>query len=173
MTSSSPKGPWRIPLALLASWRFILVCLLFPLPAVAQDFQVGARAKGMGGSYTAFGDDPVSIWSNPAGPAAQPTQLAITYQSFTQYEFDDIGMQVPDTLEGDPEAGLLEPPISPAFLARKLSLEVRVCEYRGPRHRRVLPPLSLWVRGATRSTCAAHPEQVSELLSRSSRSPSA
>ncbi len=116
MKSSSPKGPGRVALALQTPRRLLLVCLLFPLPAVAQDFQVGARAKGMGGSYTAFGDDPVSIWSNPAGPAAQPTQLAITYQSFTQYEFDDIGMQVPDTLEGEAEAGLLDPPISPAFL---------------------------------------------------------
>ena len=31
---------------------------LLAASAVAQDFQVGARAKGMGGSYTAFEDDP-------------------------------------------------------------------------------------------------------------------
>ena len=33
--------------------------------AFAQDFQVGARSKGMGGSYTAFEDDPTSIWTLP------------------------------------------------------------------------------------------------------------
>jgi len=35
----------------------------------AQDQQVGARTKAMGGSYTAFEDDPVSIWLNPGGKA--------------------------------------------------------------------------------------------------------
>ena len=30
-----------------------------PSPAAAQDQQVGARTKAMGGSYTAFEDDPV------------------------------------------------------------------------------------------------------------------
>ena len=54
--------------------------------ASAQDFQVGSRAKAMGGSYTAFGDDPVAIWTNPAGTATQPSSATITYQSFTQYE---------------------------------------------------------------------------------------
>ena len=44
--------------------------------AVAQDQQLGARTKAMGGSYTAFEDDPVSIWLNPAGIATQPSQAA-------------------------------------------------------------------------------------------------
>ncbi len=29
--------------------------------ALAQDQQLGARTKAMGGSYTAFEDDPVSV----------------------------------------------------------------------------------------------------------------
>lgn len=95
--------------------RTLAILLSLAPAAAAQDFQVGARAKGMGGSYTAFGDDPVAIWSNPAGIAAQPTQFAITYQSFTQYELDDTGMVVPPTVEGDAEQGLLDPPITPSF----------------------------------------------------------
>src|SRR5262249_6735757 len=59
------------------------VLAAFPVCAAAQDFQVGSRAKAMGGSYTAFGDDPVAIWTNPAGTATQNSQVAITYQSFT------------------------------------------------------------------------------------------
>ncbi len=53
---------------------------------LAQEQLVGTRAKGMGGGYTAFDDDPTSIWLNPAGMAGQPTQLAIHYQSHTAYE---------------------------------------------------------------------------------------
>ncbi len=83
--------------------------------AAAQDFQVGSRAKAMGGSYTAFGDDPVAVWTNPAGTATQPSQFAITYQSFTQFEFDGFGVAIPADTEGDPEQGLLDPPITPSF----------------------------------------------------------
>jgi hypothetical protein len=93
-----------------------LALLLLSLPASAQDFQVGSRAKAMGGSYTAFGDDPVAVWSNPAGTATQASQFALTYQSFTQYEFDGFGVSLPPTAEGDPEQGLLDPPITPAFV---------------------------------------------------------
>jgi len=56
--------------------------------AFAQDQQVGARTKAMGGSYTAFEDDPVSIWLNPAGIATQPDALTMAYQTYTIYEFD-------------------------------------------------------------------------------------
>ncbi len=93
----------------------LAVLLLAAAAAHAQDFQVGVRAKAMGGSYTAFGDDPVAIWTNPAGTAQLDSQVALTYQSFTQYEFDDFGDDVPSTAEGDPEQGLLDPPISPSF----------------------------------------------------------
>ncbi len=54
--------------------------------AYAQDQQVGARTKAMGGSYTAFEDDPVSIWLNPAGIATQPDAASIAYQTYTIYE---------------------------------------------------------------------------------------
>jgi long-subunit fatty acid transport protein len=84
--------------------------------ARAQDFQVGSRAKAMGGSYTAFGDDPVAIWTNPAGTATQSSQLAVTYQSFTQYEFSNLSDTISFPTRGDPEQGLLDPPISPSFL---------------------------------------------------------
>ena len=49
----------------------VLFVLVLATGASAQDFQVGARTKGMGGSYTAFEDDPTSIWLNPAGIATQ------------------------------------------------------------------------------------------------------
>ena len=80
-----------------------------------QDFQVGSRAKGMGGSYTAFGDDPVAIWTNPAGTATLSSQFSITYQSFTQYEAGRLGNSINVASLGDPEQGLLDPPISPSF----------------------------------------------------------
>jgi hypothetical protein len=51
----------------------------------AQDQQLGARTKAMGGSYTAFEDDPVSIWLNPAGISTQPSQGTIAYQTYTAY----------------------------------------------------------------------------------------
>jgi hypothetical protein len=83
--------------------------------AAAQDFQVGSRAKAMGGSYTAFGDDPVAIWTNPAGTATQNSQVALTYQSFTQYEIGSLGDTFSLPTRGDAEQGLLDPPISPSF----------------------------------------------------------
>ncbi len=82
--------------------------------AAAQDFQVGSRAKGMGGSYTSFDEDPVSIWLNPAGIAGAPSRLAVDYQTFTQYEIEDTGLSLGSV--GEPEFGLLSPPIIPSFL---------------------------------------------------------
>ena len=38
----------------------------------AQDQQLGARTKAMGGSYTAFQDDPLLVWLNPSGIARFP-----------------------------------------------------------------------------------------------------
>ncbi|HLY11395.1 MAG TPA: hypothetical protein VKW04_18980 [Planctomycetota bacterium] len=54
--------------------------------AAAQDQQVGARTKAMGGSYTAFEDDPVSIWLNPGGIATQTDGGTIDYQTYTLYD---------------------------------------------------------------------------------------
>jgi len=81
--------------------------------AWGQDFQVGARAKGMGGSYTAFEDDPISIWLNPAGIATQATQMSIAYQTYTQYEakFDAYNI----VKAGEPETGVIEPQLLPSF----------------------------------------------------------
>ena len=55
--------------------------LLLTSPLSAQDQQIGARTKAMGGSYTAFEDDPVSVWLNPAGIANQITQMSASYQT--------------------------------------------------------------------------------------------
>jgi hypothetical protein len=55
-------------------------------PLLAQDQQVGARTKAMGGSYTAFEDDPVSVWLNPAGIAKQPDSGTLIYQTYTIYD---------------------------------------------------------------------------------------
>ena len=78
--------------------------------AAAQDQQLGARTKAMGGSYTAFEDDPVSVWLNPAGIATQPDQLSVAYQTYTAYPrgqvrgpADTINSTVkPSTILGDP-----------------------------------------------------------------------
>jgi long-subunit fatty acid transport protein len=92
-----------------------VVLLALSSAAAAQDFQVGSRAKAMGGSYTAFGDDPVAIWTNPAGTATQSSQMAITYQSFTQYEFTRVTETIVRPTIGDAEQGLLDPPVAPSF----------------------------------------------------------
>lgn len=86
--------------------------ILFALAttAVAQDQQLGARTKAMGGSYTAFEDDPVSVWLNPAGISTQTDQLSVAYQTYTAYPRgqvrgpgDTINFTVkPDTILGDP-----------------------------------------------------------------------
>jgi long-subunit fatty acid transport protein len=78
--------------------------------AAAQDQQLGARTKAMGGSYTAFEDDPVSVWLNPAGIATQPDQLSIAYHTYTAYPKgrergpgDTVNFTVkPSTIMGDP-----------------------------------------------------------------------
>ena len=62
--------------------------LLVATAAFAQDQQVGARTKAMGGSYTAFEDDPVSVWLNPAGISTQPDAFAVSYQTYTTYEIN-------------------------------------------------------------------------------------
>jgi len=98
-------------LALLAAF---LAC---SASALAQDQQVGARTKAMGGSYTAFEDDPVSIWLNPAGIAGQTDSAALAYQTFTSWEIE-IDSSV---LSGaDPRIGAVQswndPALIPSFL---------------------------------------------------------
>ena len=83
----------------------------------AQDQQIGARTKGMGGSYTAFEDDPVSIWLNPAGIATQPDQASICYQTYLGFPVDRARGPA-DTTEFsvEPETILVDPALLPAFL---------------------------------------------------------
>ena len=68
----------------------VLTLLFTATPAATQDQQIGARTKAMGGSYTAFEDDPISIWLNPAGIAAQPDQLSLSYQTYTAYPVEEV-----------------------------------------------------------------------------------
>lgn len=85
--------------------------------AFAQDQQIGARTKGMGGSYTAFEDDPISIWLNPAGIATQPDQMSISYQTYVSYPVHEergIGDEI--NFEVEAETVLVDPAILPAYL---------------------------------------------------------
>jgi hypothetical protein len=95
----------------------IVALLLLSLPAVAQDQQIGARTKAMGGSYTAFEDDPVSIWLNPAGIATQNDQLGLSYQTYTAYQVEKAPGPNDTTLfSNDSESVLIDPAIIPSFL---------------------------------------------------------
>lgn len=102
---------------------FFSILAAATLPATAQDTQISARAKGMGGSYTAFGDDPIAIWQNPAGTATQTSKLALSYQSYITYEFANamIGGD-PLNLPGTSQATLNDPQIQPSFLGLVVSL---------------------------------------------------
>ncbi len=96
----------------------LVVALIFPAAAHAQDQQVGARAKAMGGSYTAFEDDPVSVWLNPAGTATQPTAVALDYQSYTLYELK-ISQTVFTSLAS---TGWSDPALIPSYLGAVFQL---------------------------------------------------
>jgi long-subunit fatty acid transport protein len=90
--------------------------------AAAQDQQLGARTKGMGGSYTAFEDDPVSIWLNPAGISKQPAQVAIAYQTYTTYPLH----QTPSGSNVSTSAGATSTFADPAFVPSYLGLVVQI-----------------------------------------------
>jgi long-subunit fatty acid transport protein len=92
--------------------------------AFAQDQQLGARTKAMGGSYTAFEDDPVSIWLNPAGIATQPTQAAIAYQTYTTYPLHEepILGTTESKFSAGPEMSLVDPVMLPSYLGFVFSL---------------------------------------------------
>lgn len=62
----------------------LLACSPALLPA--QESETGARARALGGASTAFSDDPHAVWINPAGTAAQPGGLAISYETYPLYE---------------------------------------------------------------------------------------
>ena len=85
--------------------------------AAAQDQQLGARTKAMGGSYTAFEDDPVSVWLNPAGIATQPDQGSISYQTYTAYPTaTKAGPANTQTFTVEPELTLADPAMLPSYL---------------------------------------------------------
>ncbi len=97
---------------------FTLFALLILSGTVtAQDQQLGARTKAMGGSYTAFEDDPVSIWLNPAGTATQATQFSIAYQTYTTYPVDQSSAQggTLTQFSVEPETSLVSPVFIPSF----------------------------------------------------------
>ena len=107
--------------------RSSVLTLCFMLTAAlavsAQDQQLGARTKAMGGSYTAFEDDPVSVWLNPAGIATQPDQLSIAYQTYTAYpkgQERGPGDTVVFTVEPEPVMG--DPALLPSFLGMVFQL---------------------------------------------------
>jgi long-subunit fatty acid transport protein len=104
-------SPAWIAAAALGLW------LALSAVAAAQDQQLGARTKAMGGSYTAFEDDPVSIWLNPAGIASQPDQGALVYQTYTAYTRGKTrgpGDTVVPTVE--PEAIQADPAYWPSYV---------------------------------------------------------
>lgn len=86
--------------------------------AFAQDQQLGARTKAMGGSYTAFEDDPVSIWLNPAGIATQTNQGSIAYQTYTTYPLHQSQPAGSNTVNFSTkaESTLVDPAFVPSFL---------------------------------------------------------
>ena len=93
------------------------------LAVSAQDQQLGARTKSMGGSYTAFEDDPVSIWLNPAGIATQPDQFAVCYQTYTAYPVERSRGEYENVLTSvSPETVIADPAIVPSYLGAVFQL---------------------------------------------------
>jgi len=98
----------------------VLTMLGLAAPALAQDQQLGARTKAMGGSYTAFEDDPVSIWLNPAGIATQSKSLSIVYQSYVTYPLHEE--RPPGSTTSNFSAGAETTLVDPAFVPSFLGL---------------------------------------------------
>lgn len=101
----------------MRAWVGAGVTVFLAGTAYAQDQQLGARAKAMGGSYTAFEDDPVSVWLNPAGIARQPDQAALAYHTYTAYPKGrrrGPGDAIEFTV--GPETIVADPPFWPSYL---------------------------------------------------------
>lgn len=95
----------------------IFLAAVLTLSAPAQDQQLGARTKAMGGSYTAFEDDPVSIWLNPAGTATQPDALSLVYQTYPTYETEfEASLFAGDDPSGTARMGWNDPAVVPSFV---------------------------------------------------------
>jgi hypothetical protein len=95
-------------------WLAAVAVLAMALPAAAQDQQVGARTKAMGGSYTAFEDDPVSIWLNPGGIASQTDGGSLVYQTYTLYDLKTSASGGPNTAPS--QLGWSDPAVLPCYL---------------------------------------------------------
>lgn len=102
----------------------VLLVLFSPVcAAFAQDQQLGARTKAMGGSYTAFEDDPVSVWLNPAGIATQPDQFSLAYQTYTAYPVERRrGPNDTILTSVESESILADPAIIPSYLGAVFQL---------------------------------------------------
>lgn len=101
----------------------VALALAASTAAWAQDQQLGARTKAMGGSYTAFEDDPVSIWLNPAGIATQPDQVAVVYQTYTAWPVDEErGPGNTIVFSVEPETVLVDPGFWPSYLGAVFQL---------------------------------------------------
>jgi hypothetical protein len=67
----------------------------------------------MGGGSSAFEDDPVSVWCNPAGLATQQTGAALEYQTYAVYRENDSSIP-PTHFSGT--VGLNDPAPLPAYV---------------------------------------------------------
>ena len=106
-----------------AGFRFlglVLAALSAAARAEAQDQQVGARTKAMGGSYTAFEDDPVSIWLNPGGIATQTDAGTINYQTYTLYDLKTSPSGGPSTTQS--QLGWSDPAFLPSYIGATFQL---------------------------------------------------
>ena len=90
------------------------IVLVAASAGLAQDQQVGARTKAMGGSYTAFEDDPVSIWLNPGGIATQTDGGIINYQTYTLYDLKTSSSGGANTTRS--QLGWSDPAFLPSYL---------------------------------------------------------
>src|SRR6185369_7552690 len=96
-----------------------LIATLTAAALHAQDQQLGARTKAMGGSYTAFQDDPLLVWLNPAGIATQPSQFSIAYQTYTAYPLHEDpgpGPSSPPVFSTKGQTVLADPEFVPSYL---------------------------------------------------------
>ena len=96
----------------------LLFTLALAAVAHAQDQQLGARTKAMGGSYTAFEDDPVSIWLNPAGISTQPTSFSIAYQTYVTYPLHEVRPpgSPTTTFSSEAETTFVDPALLPSYI---------------------------------------------------------
>lgn len=87
--------------------KLIIISLLIAcyslLPAVFDDYQPSARARGMAGAYTAISDDINGIFFNPAGVANNGYEASLGYsnlngESFSKFKSLALGAPLPKKL---------------------------------------------------------------------------